>query len=96
MKPPCGTLGEVVGAILSVSLEVFGGRILNVQVPDCPRKVGLTLMVEGRLLSDTDLDVVRVTGLPLKNAEAGTVTVVFACVWLVGLDDVTVMGPVLL
>lgn len=91
MKPPCGTLGEVVGVILSVSVEVFGGRILNVQVPDCPRKVGLTLMVEGRLLSD----VVRVTGLPLKNAEAGTV-IVFACVWLVGLDDVTVMGPVLL
>lgn len=77
--------------LFAVSLRVFGGKILSVQVPDCPRNVGVTLMVEGRLLNETDLDVVRVPGLPLKIVGADTVYVYFACVWLVGLDDVTVV-----
>lgn len=65
------------------------------QVPACPRKVGLTLMVEGRLLIETDLDAVRVTGLLLKDEAPGRVTGVFACVRLVGLVEVTVMVLVL-
>lgn len=64
------------------------------QVPDCPRKPGTTLRVEGRLLNETVLDEVSVTGLPLidEDVETGTVTAVFVCVCGVGLEDVTMVA----
>lgn len=91
VQPLCERMGEEVGLIIPVSWTEFGERILNVQVPDCPRKPGTTLRVEGRLPNETDLDVVSVTGLPLidEDVETGTVTVGFVCICVVGLEDVT-------
>lgn len=73
------------------SITAFGARIRNVQVPVCPRKLGATLMVDGRLLNETDLGAVNVTVLPPRDVGACTVIIVFGCVRLVGLDDVTVV-----
>lgn len=80
--------------IIPVILTGCGGRILNVQVPDCPKKPGTTLRVEGTLLNETALDEVSVTGLALidEEAETGTVTADFDCVCGIGLKDLTMVA----
>lgn len=82
VKSLCERIGEEAGLVIPVSWTGFGERILNVQVPDCPRKPGTTLRVEGRLLNETDLDAVSVTVLLLidEDVETGTVTVGFDCI----------------
>lgn len=71
----------------------FGGRILNVQVPDCPRKPWTTLRVEGRLLK-TDLDEGSEINLPPidEDVETGTVSLGFASVCVVVMEDVTTVA----
>lgn len=61
-------------------------------MPDCPRKPGTTLRVEGTLLIETALDEVSVTGLALidEDVETGKVTAGFVCVC--GLKDLTMVA----